>query len=187
MTYSDPSRRRALKALGLGLLAGTGPGIAIGSDMVDNKDDMDISNVYFAHLTPQEDVESDAWGLGVFQHRAGELVFGLAVAELENTMMAHIHEDEPLGPIAIWLHDFNTQSERLIEGSFTGALNAGTITDETITAGRASEAASMTVADLLGKIDAGEAFVNVHTQANPGGEIAGQIEPFDWSHVPFEM
>jgi hypothetical protein len=29
----------------------------------------------------------------------------------------------------------------------------------------------------IGKIDAGEAFVNVHTVANPGGELAGEIEP----------
>ncbi|MFC4990309.1 CHRD domain-containing protein [Saliphagus infecundisoli] len=183
----DPNRRTALKALGLGLLASAGPGVAIGKDVMAHKDKIDVSDVYVAHLESQADVETDAWGLAVFHHRSGEIVFTLAVSRLENTVMAHIHEDEALGPVAVWLHDFTTQAEHLIEGSFTGALNAGVITDDAISEGRAPEATSTTVAELIGKIDAGEAFVNVHTEANPGGEISGRIEPFEWSDVPLRM
>ena len=33
----------------------------------------------------------------------------------------------------------------------------------------------MTMADLLDAIMDGEAYVNVHTVANPGGEVRGQL------------
>ena len=35
--------------------------------------------------------------------------------------------------------------------------------------------AGKSVSDLVSKMQSGEAYVNVHTEANPNGEIRGQI------------
>ncbi|WP_049923469.1 CHRD domain-containing protein [Halopiger djelfimassiliensis] len=180
MTDEHPTRRTALKALGIGVAGTAGTGIASAGMQDDGPDefqDRDSAALYAADLVPQESVPTDARGFAVFQRRAEALKFVVTVVEIENVFQAHIHEDEPLGPIAVWLHDFATQDQQLLEGEFSGLLDVGTITDDTIATGRASEAESETVEDLFAKIEAGEAFVNVHTEANPGGEIAGRIEP----------
>ena len=36
--------------------------------------------------------------------------------------------------------------------------------------------AGKSIADLVAKMQSGETYVNVHTEANPNGEIRGQIE-----------
>lgn len=196
MTDHTSTRRTALKLLGVSAVATGGSGIvAAGAHDDGDSEDGDEKrkghgmatdddrNLYIARLTPQEGVETDASGLAIFQHRGGELTFALAVANLENTTAAHIHEDEPLGPIAVWLHDFETREPELVEGTFTGLLDAGTITDDAIQAGRVEDAESQTVGQLVEKIEAGEAYVNVHTEQHPGGEIAGRIERFDWDDL----
>ena len=35
--------------------------------------------------------------------------------------------------------------------------------------------AGKSISDLVGKMQSGETYVNVHTEANPNGEIRGQI------------
>ncbi len=179
----ESTRRTALKLLGAGAAVTTGAGVVAGGDHAGDddrkpEDDEERRQLYVADLTPQEGVETKARGFAAFQLRGDSLTFALALANIEETFMTHIHEDEVLGPIAVWLHDFQTQDEDLVEGRFTGLLDAGTITDEVIQAGRVPEAESETVDDLVAKIEAGEAFVNTHTEDNPDGELAGRIERF---------
>lgn len=197
MTDHSSTRRTALKLLGVSAVATAGPGIVAADGRDDDADSKagnenrvgddtmadDVRDLYLARLTPQEGIETDASGLAAFQLRNGELTFALAVANLEDTIAAHVHEGEPLGPIAVWLHDFETREPELVEGSFTGLLDAGTITDDAVMAGHVEEADSHTVGQVVEKIEAGEAFVNVHTEHNPSGEIAGRIERFDWDDV----
>lgn len=190
----DSDRRTTLKVLalfGVGATGGAGMAAADEHHEDDHPDDArkkddhqnnwqpDPSSLFVAHLEPQEGVETNARGIAAVQERQDGLKFVVGVSNLENTTMGHIHEDEVLGPIAVWLYDFATQAERLEEGQFTGILDAGTITDEVIATGRVPEAESETVEGLLGKINAGEAYVNIHTEAHPGGEIAGLLSPFD--------
>lgn len=180
----DHTRRTALKVLALLGVGATGSsGVAAADEHRDDapRDDEHPapSDLFVAHLEPQEDVETDAGGIAIVQERHDGLKFAVEVSNLENTIMGHIHEDEVLGPIAVWLYDFGTQDERLEEGRFSGILDVGTITDEVIAEGRVPEAESETVEELLGKIDAGEAYVNVHTQEHPGGAIAGPLVPFE--------
>ena len=194
MTAHDPTRRTALKLLAAGTVVTAGTGVTSATDHGKGTDQPDDypphalpDDLYVATLSPQEDVQTDARGFAAFQFRDGEVTFALAVSNIEDTFMTHIHEAEVLGPIVVWLHDFDTQDEELIEGRFSGLLDAGTITDETIAAGRAEEAQTQTVDQLIQQIDAGEAFVNVHTEANPDGELAGQIEPVSWDAVTAGM
>ena len=47
-----------------------------------------------------------------------------------------------------------------------------TVTDENIV----NDACGTTLVDIAAAMDAGMTYVNVHTLANPAGEIRGQIE-----------
>jgi hypothetical protein len=53
-----------------------------------------------------------------------------------------------------------------------GLLAEGTIT----AADLVGPLAGMSIDDLLAEMRAGNAYVNVHSEANPGGEIRGQIQ-----------
>ncbi|AGB32305.1 CHRD domain-containing protein [Natrinema pellirubrum DSM 15624] len=193
MHEPDSTRRTALKGLALLGAGTTGIGVAAAEDHRNGDgnhgDDpgdgqrSSPSGLFVATLEPREGVETDARGTALVQERQDGLKFVLQVSNLENAFMGHVHEDETLGPIAVWLYDFLTQDERLEEGRFSGILDAGTITDEAVAEGRVPEAESETVDDLLGKLEAGEAYVNVHTEAYPSGEIAGALVPFDPSDM----
>lgn len=182
----DPTRRTAFKALallGVGATGSTGVAAARASDsQTHGQSDDGIPNpseFFVALLRPQPDVESNAHGAAIVQQRQDGLKFVLTVVNLENAMMSHIHEDEVLGPIAVWLYDFEERTQRLQAGTFTGILDVGTITDETIEEGSVEDAESETVEDLLETIRAGDAYVNVHTEDHPSGAIAGRIVPID--------
>ena len=58
------------------------------------------------------------------------------------------------------------------EGKFSGLLAKGTITDKDLI----GPLAGKTVADLVAMIKDGGAYVNVHTDKYPDGEIRGQIK-----------
>ena len=56
-------------------------------------------------------------------------------------------------------------------GSFTGVLAKGAITEADLTGPMQGK----TFADLAAAVMSGQTYVNVHTAANKGGEIRGQI------------
>ena len=58
------------------------------------------------------------------------------------------------------------------EGKFHGVLAKGTITDNDLV----GPLAGKTIADLVAMIKDGSAYVNVHTDKYPDGEIRGQIK-----------
>lgn len=127
-----------------------------------------------AHLSGSNEVPpvaTAAQGEVVFRANAdgSELSFRLTVANMENVVAAHIHSGEPgvNGPVVVLLFGGPTTS-----GRTNGVLAEGTITAGDLT----GPLAGMTIADLLDLISAGGAYVNVHTDANPGGEIRGQLK-----------
>lgn len=101
-----------------------------------------------------------------------ELHYRLIVANIENVRMAHIHIGPAgtNGPIVVWLYP-SAPPPRLIAGRSNGILAEGTVTDADLT----GPLAGMTMADLVHAMKSGNAYVNVHTAANPGGEVRGQI------------
>jgi hypothetical protein len=56
-------------------------------------------------------------------------------------------------------------------GSFTGVLAKGSLLEKDLT----GPLAGKTFADVTAAVLGGQTYVNVHTKANPNGEIRGQI------------
>jgi len=116
-------------------------------------------------------VKTGAKGEAVFklEKDGTELVYTLTVKDLENITAAHIHTGMigKSGPPVIPL--FSGPKK---EGKFSGELAKGTITSKDLRG--ALEGKS--IEDVVKMMKAGELYVNVHTDANPGGEIRGQIK-----------
>jgi len=94
------------------------------------------------------------------------ITFNVSVANLLSPTMAHIHvgstsEDNPVFALSLLATAPAT-------GVFTGVLAAGTAAGSTVVGGE-------TFATLAAKIRSGNAYINVHTVANPGGEVRGQL------------
>lgn len=119
--------------------------------------------------------DSTATGLTILRQDAeGTLSYALSVQGIENITQAHIHvaaEPGGDGPPAVWLYPAAPPAE-LIPGEFTGQLGAGDFTDADLV----GPLAGMTLADLLTAIEEGRAYVNVHTDQFPAGEIRGSLQ-----------
>jgi hypothetical protein len=97
-----------------------------------------------------------------------EIVYTLAVKGIENVTMAHIHAGKKgvNGPPVAGLYGGPRK-----EGVTSGELAKGTITDKDLV----GPLAGKTIGDLIKMIKSKDAYVNVHTDKNPAGEIRGQI------------
>lgn len=118
-------------------------------------------------------IDTRARGLAFFRlnHQETKLRYLVAVANIQDVLMAHIHLESVSGPITVWLHDHETQSPEQIDGRFSGVLAHDTITDEDVIG------PIDTLEELAEELRSNNGFVNVHTQENPAGEIGGQIHP----------
>lgn len=132
---------------------------------------------YRTHLSGAEEVpavDTRATGQAIFKLSADgtELHYKLIVANIEDVMMAHIHlaPAGENGDVVVWLYP-DGPPPQLIEGRFQGVLATGTITDADLV----GPLVGATMADLIEEIESGNTYVNVHTEANPGGEVRGQI------------
>jgi hypothetical protein len=96
------------------------------------------------------------------------LAYKLIVANIEFVTQAHIH----LGPVGqnggvvAFLFGFVPEG-----ATVNGTLAQGILTDTDLV----GALAGMTIADLVAELEAGNAYVNVHTQTHPPGEVRGQI------------
>jgi hypothetical protein len=132
---------------------------------------------FVAHLSGGEEVpavDTLATGQAIFRlSKDGTVLhYRLIVANLENTRMAHIHlaPAGANGPVVAWLFP-SAPPATLISGRFSGVLATGHITAEDLV----GPLAGMSLDDLVAALEAGNAYVNVHTNQYPGGEIRGQI------------
>jgi hypothetical protein len=129
------------------------------------------------HLTGAEEVppvDTDAQGQAIFKLSAdGEsLSYKLIVANIEDVLMAHIHiaPAGENGGIVVWLYP-DGPPPALIEGRFQGVLATGVITADDLV----GDLAGQPLSALIDLFTSGDAYVNVHTLAFPGGEIRGQV------------
>ncbi len=126
-----------------------------------------------AHLSGDQEVppaETNATGQVNFKlSKDGDAVhFKLVVANINDVFAAHIHlaPEGINGPVVVALY-----TSGLIAGQTNGILAEGVITAENLVGPLSGE----TLDDLISELEAGNAYVNVHTSVYRGGEIRGQI------------
>jgi hypothetical protein len=114
-------------------------------------------------------VVTTATGSATFELLPGGSVrYVVRVSGLTGTTMAHIHTGvaDSAGPIAVPLFSAATPT-----GPLTGTLASGTFTVTNI------QLPGVSFDSLLALMRLGRTYVNVHTVANPAGEIRAQIQP----------
>lgn len=130
---------------------------------------------FAAQLAAASGATSSATGQATFQLSPDgkSLSYVLTISNLANVTMAHIHVSAApgqTGDVAAWLYP-SKAPPMLKEGTFSGVLARGTLTDASLQ----GPLAGKTLDDLVDDIAKGLAYVNVHTSQYPGGEISGTI------------
>lgn len=99
--------------------------------------------------------------------------YRLRVNDGERVTQAHLHcaPSGANGPIVVFLAGFHALGWD-VDGKWIG--NAS-ISDANIIQGVTCPEAIADLADLTAAMDSGNIYVNVHTVANPGGEVRGQL------------
>ena len=148
---------------------------------------IDVAGIYSATLSGDAEIPSvntQASGEATFDSSAQAAALGSAAAaasssnqmayeinvqNIDQVTAAHIHmgNDDENGPIVVTLFDPETPT-----GEINGELANGTITSQDLE----GPLAGRQLSDLIDLFDTGEAYVNVHTQTNPDGEIRGTIQ-----------
>ena len=128
---------------------------------------------FVAHLdqketVPSAAVQTNATGQAVIKNRGeGELSFKVLVAGLQNTVAAHIH----CGPVGVaGFIGVTLFGSAPID--VNGILAQGPITEPD----SGNACGWVDNSDVIDAINAGNAYVNVHTLQNLSGEIRGQLE-----------
>ena len=101
------------------------------------------------------------------------LNFELIGVNLTDAFMAHIHCGAAgvNGPVIVWLA--GSPSAPATAGyDLNGSWVRAKVKETSIVSG---SACGNTLIDLITAIVNGTAYINIHTRANPGGEVRGQI------------
>lgn len=136
----------------------------------------DNSNTYTAQLAAANEVPANAstgTGTATFTVNGTTVNYTIDYQNLTGGPTAsHIHVGAPgvAGPVVVPFSGLPTTTSGTFSGSFTAAdVKAGTSGSTTINAGN--------LGDLINAFKSGNAYANVHTQTNAGGEIRGPIHP----------
>lgn len=110
-------------------------------------------------------VESDGSGMTALRETGSGVAYLNVVQRLEGVVQGHIHlgDADENGPVVAFVYGPTDPV------NVSGTLSSGVISEVDLVAG--------TISDLDDVMNGGFAYVNLHTMANPGGEIRGQVEP----------
>lgn len=162
-------------------LFGIGIVVACGSD----KPTAPANTIYVANLKASNEVLANGNSAGVVSNATGTwtgtlnpstnvLSWTMTFSGLTtNSSASHIHAQAPTSTTASVVLNFATFAGSTITLGATSGSASGTINLST----QAATPPSLTVSgdSLLKAINAGQAYVNVHTSQYPAGEIRGQI------------
>ena len=146
--------------------------LAIAALMPACDDDGPDDDRYEATLTGSNEVPtngSNATGTAVFTDRGGSFDFTIDVQNIDFASAAHIH----LGVAGV----NGGVLVPLFGGSTTTADFSGRLVTSSFTAANIGASFDISMDDLRDLMRTGGVYVNVHTEAIPGGEIRGQIGP----------
>lgn len=175
------AKRRDILKWGAGAAIGAtfAPGIASADE---HGGQQGMSNLFVAALSGDqqtEQVNTDAVGGAVFSYNQSNesIDYALGVAEVKDVTEAHIHLGGPGedGPVVVPLYpapDGSGDTGQEKQGRFSGVLADSTITEDHLT----GDLEGAAIDELVQSLRDGGAYVNVHTEQNPGGEIRGQIQ-----------
>ncbi|WP_433623191.1 CHRD domain-containing protein [Halomicrococcus sp. NG-SE-24] len=133
-------------------------------------------------------VRTEAEGAALFVRDGdgsdGRMQYVLIVTGIENVTQAHIHRggegDE--GPVVTWLYPGPMAREpQRIPGRLDGVLVTGQFRSGDLV----GPLEGAPLSELVAAIEDGNAFVQVHTEGNPAGEIRGQLAGVEQSTVQF--
>lgn len=118
-------------------------------------------------------MQSIAKGQAIFKvsDDGNSVSYTVTVVDLDNVNMAHIHIAPTAGgdgPPAVWLYP-SAPPTVLIPGLTQGIMATGTFTSAALI----GPLAGQQISDLITAFNDGQAYVNVHTNAFPDGEIRG--------------
>lgn len=150
------------------------------ADEEDDDEDLALPTEFEAELTGEaHGIETNASGRAHFEVEEHEdyvdVHYELVMDCIRDATMAHIHLGGPDedGPVVVWLYPEEGQEPELVEGVFKGTLAEGTFTADDFV----GPFEGLTVEKAHAEVEDQGAYVNVHTEQHPGGEIRGQIEP----------
>jgi hypothetical protein len=130
------------------------------------------TEVFTATLSGGEEVPpvtTDATGAASFNVTGPESIdYSVNVTGMDKVTAAHIHSGATgeNGEVVVTLFKADSPT-----GPISGNLANGTITASSLE----GQMQGTAVSDLVKSMERGETYVNVHTEANPDGEIRGQI------------
>lgn len=131
---------------------------------------LDVEQSYFVALTAASEVPppkpTTATGQAQLYVSPTTVDFLLAASNITGITMAHIHTGATgvAGPVVVAL---------FLPGAPTAAVN-GVFASGTLSA--ANLPSGVTLESLKALLLSGNAYINVHTTANPAGEIRGQVK-----------
>ena len=125
---------------------------------------------FMAYLSGDQEIpfnNSSAKGWAWFKPMGDSVSYGINVTGIDKVTMAHIHSGKTgkNGDVVVVL--FRSDSP-------TAPIN-GPLAEGNFATDFKGPMAGKTLSDLVTAMQKGEIYVNVHTEANPNGEIRGQI------------
>jgi hypothetical protein len=164
--------RRTVITLALGSIAAVGVA-AVATSCGDST--APANKMYVANLNAAAEggtVTSPGSGVFTFEDKGTEIDWTLTLTNITNVTASHIHKGTAAnvgttgGPVIINLFLPNRPPET---GTLSGIVARGTITN--------ANNSGVSLDSLRVLFNNGNAYANVHTTANPGGEVRDQIHP----------
>jgi hypothetical protein len=164
--------RRTVITLALGSIAAVGVA-AVATSCGDST--APANKMYVANLNAAAEggtVTSPGSGVFTFEDKGTEIDWTLTLTNITNVTASHIHKGTAAnvgttgGPVIINLFLPNRPPET---GTLSGIVARGTITN--------ANNSGVSLDSLRVLFNNGNAYANVHTTANPGGEVRDQVHP----------
>ena len=130
------------------------------------------NKTYVANLSPANEVPpktTTGTGVVTFTDLGSEIDWTMTLNGVTNVIASHIHAPAAAGANASVIINLYLPIRPPETGTLTGIVAKGSITNA------ANPAVSLDSLRTL--FNNGNAYVNVHTTANPGGEIRDQVHP----------